>query len=57
MYRKTIFLRNVASIEAHNSDPQITYHRGVNQFTDLTDAEFEAMYLTLKVPSKEIATF
>ena len=27
---------------------------GVNQFTDLTEAEFAALYLTLKVPQKKV---
>ena len=26
----------------------------VNQFSDLTDAEFSALYLTLKVPQKDV---
>ena len=51
-YRKGIFMRNVAKIEAHNADPKVTYLRGVNQFADLTDAEFESIYLTLKAPAK-----
>jgi C1A family cysteine protease len=29
---------------------------GVNQFTDLTQAEFEAIYLTLQVPKRSIKT-
>lgn len=49
-YRKVIFLRNLAKIEAHNADSTNTYQLGVNQFADLTDAEFKALYLTLTVP-------
>lgn len=37
-YRKGIFMRNIAKIEAHNADPTVTYLKGVNQFADLTDA-------------------
>ena len=51
-YRRSIFLRNVIKIESHNADPRNTYTQGVNQFTDMLDAEFNALYLTLQVPKK-----
>ena len=51
-YRKTIFLRNIVKIAEHNANSKNTWQKGVNQFTDLTDAEFEAIYLTLQVPTK-----
>lgn len=50
-YRKNIFLRNIVKINEHNANPSNTYTMGVNQFTDLTQAEFAALYLTLQVPS------
>jgi len=50
-YRRTIFLRNLVRIEAHNANPANTYAQGVNQFTDLIDEEFKAIYLTLQVPA------
>lgn len=50
LYRKNIFLSNVAKIEAHNANAKSTYLKGINKFTDLTEAEFESIYLTLKVP-------
>jgi uncharacterized protein (DUF2225 family) len=53
-YRKAIFLRNLVKIEEHNANPKNTHTTGVNQFTDLTDAEFQAIYLTLQVPSKNV---
>jgi C1A family cysteine protease len=53
-YRKTIFLRNLVKIAEHNANSQNTYQLGVNQFTDLTDAEFAAIYLTLNVPQKTV---
>ena len=59
LYRKNIFLRNLIAINEHNANPKNTYTMGVNQFTDLTQAEFESIYLTLKVPKrsyKEIDT-
>lgn len=51
-YRKNIFLRNLIRIQEHNANPANTYQQGVNQFTDLTQAEFEAIYLTLQVPKR-----
>lgn len=48
-YRKTVFLKNVADVEAHNADKTQTYQKGINQFTDMTQEEFAANYLTLKV--------
>jgi len=53
-YRKAIFLRNLAKIEEHNANTKNTYTLGINQFTDLTDAEFQAIYLTLQVPNKNV---
>lgn len=51
-YRKNIFLRNVIAIQEHNANPKNTYTMGINQFTDLSQAEFEAIYLTLQVPKR-----
>jgi len=51
-YRERVFRQNLAQIEAHNSDVTQTYQRGVNQFTDMTQEEFAAQYLTLKVNRK-----
>ena len=53
-YRKTIFLRNLVRIAEHNAKADKTYEMGVTQFADLTDAEFQAIYLTLSVPKKSI---
>jgi len=53
-YRKTIFLRNIVKIAEHNANSANTYQTGVNQFTDLTEAEFQAIYLTLNVPQRNI---
>jgi len=49
VYRHKIYSENVALIEAHNQDSTQTYEMGINQFTDLTKAEFTTRYLTLKV--------
>lgn len=44
-------MRNLVKIEAHNADARNTHTLGVNQFTDLSDAEFKEIYLTLQVPT------
>ena len=54
LYRRIIFESNVAQIEAHNADPTQTYTMGVNQFTALTQEEFEHIYLSAIPPSDAI---
>lgn len=49
IYREKIFNENVAKVEEHNADETQTYKMGINQFTDLTQAEFTTKYLTLKI--------
>ena len=39
--RQLIFNKNLEKIRAHNRDPRATYRMGVNQFTALTQEEFE----------------
>jgi len=51
-YRERVFRQNLAQIEAHNSDVTQTYQKGVNQFADMTQEEFVAQHLTLKVNRK-----
>lgn len=50
--RFEIFADNYASIELHNSTPDVTYRQGVNQFTDQTEQEIMARYnqSALKTP-------
>jgi cathepsin L len=43
--REAIFNKNVLYINTHNSNPKNTYTLGMNQFGDLTNAEFQAKYL------------
>jgi len=45
-YRRIIFLKNLVKIAEHNTNPSNTYQMGVNQFTDLTNEEFQAIYLS-----------
>jgi C1A family cysteine protease len=49
-YRRSIFLRNLVKYAEHNANAKNTYTVGVNQFSDLLDAEFAAIYLTLQTP-------
>lgn len=53
-YRERVFLENLAEIKLHNSNELRTYDQGVNQFTALTQEEFEQSYLGLVVPTNEI---
>jgi hypothetical protein len=32
-------MKNKEKIDGHNADPEQTYTQGVNQFTDMTEAE------------------
>ena len=46
-YRERIFLENLAEIKLHNSNEWRTYDQGINQFTAMTQEEFEQNYLGL----------
>jgi C1A family cysteine protease len=48
-YRERVFKENVAKINAHNSRNDATYEMGINQFTHLTQEEFQNTYLGTKV--------
>ena len=41
--RKAIFEANLKEIEKHNENRANTYTMGVNQFTDMTQNEFDAL--------------
>jgi hypothetical protein len=49
-YRETVYLSNLAKINAHNKIESRTYDMGVNQFTHLTQEEFAQSYLGTIVP-------
>src|SRR5690242_8544070 len=49
-YRQKIFLEKSAKIALHNSDKYKTYEMGHNQFSALTQEEFEQQYLGLVLP-------
>ncbi|CAA7030724.1 unnamed protein product [Microthlaspi erraticum] len=50
--RFKIFKDNLKLIEEHNSVPNQSYHLGLTQFADLTDDEFQDMYLRGKKMDK-----
>ena len=45
--RFSVFLANLELVEEHNSDPSHTWARGVNEWTDLTEEEWQASRETL----------
>lgn len=53
-YRERVFLENLAEIKAHNAKAFRTYDQGVNQFTGLTQEEFEQNYLGVIAQPVEI---
>ena len=53
IYRLTIFKHNIQIIETHNSQKDKTYEKGLNQFSDLTEEEFAATYLTFIPKSQQ----
>jgi C1A family cysteine protease len=47
-YRRIIFMKNLELVQRHNADLSHTYKMGLNHFSALTDAEFQASYLNPK---------
>ena len=41
--RKAIFESNLKEIEKHNENRGNTFTKGINQFTDMTQSEFDAL--------------
>jgi len=54
--REAIFNKNVAYINQHNAMGK-SYTLGMNQFGDLTNAEYQKMYLTKMSPKRNGSTF
>jgi hypothetical protein len=54
--RYDIFAENFTAIEEHNSNPAVTFVKGVNQFTDMSEQELEARFskTALKKPAQMI---
>ncbi|XP_024008706.1 probable cysteine protease RDL3 [Eutrema salsugineum] len=53
--RFKVFKDNLKRIEEHNSDPNRSYERGLNQFSDLTADEFRANYLGGKMEGTSVS--
>lgn len=47
-YRRIVFRKNVDIINKHNADSSQTYKMGINQFTAMTQEEFESTFLDPK---------
>lgn len=55
-YRRLIYLKNLEIIQKHNADAKQTYKMGLNQFSAMTDAEFESTYLNPKVRTSNVVS-
>lgn len=53
--RFKIFEDNLKHIKEHNSDPNQSYQRGLNQFSDLTADEFQTIYLGGKMEKRSVS--
>ena len=53
-YRYGVFNRNKEDIIAHNANQDKTFTKGVNRFSDLTDAEFIRLYTGAVLPEHSI---
>ena len=49
-YREKVFLENKLKVELHNADKYKTYEMGLNQFSALTQEEFQQQFLGLVLP-------
>ncbi|KAJ3452992.1 cysteine protease [Anaeramoeba flamelloides] len=45
-FRKQIFQQRLNELHEHNSNPKNTWKKAINHFSDLTDEEFNAIYLS-----------
>ena len=45
IYRSKLFAEYIIKMEKHNADEKQTWKIGINQFSDLTQEEFKAIYL------------
>ena len=54
-YREKIFLQNKAKVALHNADKFKTYELGINQFSALSQEEFQQQYLGLVVPENFVS--
>jgi cathepsin L len=54
--RYTIFRKNVDWIDEFNNRTDVTFTVGINQFADLTNVEFQRLYLGLRIPANKRAS-
>ena len=54
-YREKVFLENKAKIALHNADKFKTYEMGINQFSALTQEEFQQQFLGLVLPENFVS--
>lgn len=52
-YRITVFREKAAKFEEFNKNPNNTYKKGINRFSDWTQQEFASIYLTL-IPPQDV---
>ena len=45
-HREGIYNKAIAAMESHNADVTQTYQQGINQFSDLTLEEFQALSIS-----------
>jgi C1A family cysteine protease len=51
--REAIYNQAIVEMEAHNADETQTYTQGVNQFTDMTLEEYQALPIRGFIPAKD----
>jgi C1A family cysteine protease len=56
LYRFQLFLRNLRDIDEHNAKESRTYSKGLNQFSALSQEEFEEMYLSQPIDRSRSAS-
>ena len=54
-YRLFLFRQKQAEVNAHNQNPKNTWTKGINQFSALTDEEFETFYLGARPPKVQVS--
>ena len=50
--RKAVWLANLAKVEVHNALNE-TWHMEMNEFADLTEAEFASLYASIEATNSE----
>ncbi|KAJ5079555.1 cysteine protease rdl2-related [Anaeramoeba ignava] len=53
IYRFSVFKDNLNKIHQHNQNPNNKFQLGINQFTDLTNKEYQELYLMNELPKRK----